>query len=234
MRYTHILFDADDTLLDFQHAEECAIKSTLENCGVYPSPDIISKYRLINHKLWGEFEQGVISKDEVQKRRFERLFAQLGIEKSGDEGDRIYQSFLCKQTWLIMNAEEVCQILNKTTKIAIVTNGVGKTQKMRIEQSRINRYISGLFISEDVGYQKPDTRFFEYVFDKLEIKKSDLRNVLLVGDSLTSDIQGAKNAKIDSCWFNPYDHQTCGIIPTYTITNLKQLPDIVKFGHQTF
>lgn len=229
MKYTHILFDADDTLLDFQKAEKYALLDTLKSYNIELTNEIYATYQLINHELWSDFERGKVSKEFVQTTRFEKLFSKLQLVASGEEGNEKYQSFLCCQTWLVPHAKDVCEKLSKDAKLVIVTNGVGKTQEARIRNSALSSYITELIVSENIGYQKPDLKYFEYTFKTIGISPLERKNVLLVGDSMVSDIQGAINAGIDSCWFNPKKSIPCQpYFPTFTIDNLIQLLDIVN------
>lgn len=228
MKYTHILFDADDTLLDFQSAQKCALSEMLQTYGFKLSSEIFSLYERINHSLWCQFEKREVSKDYVQTTRFDSLFSELNYSVSGCLANEQYQSFLGLQTQLIPYAQEVCQVLSKCAQLTIVTNGVGTTQKRRIGASSINPYISHIFVSEEIGFQKPDHRFFTYVFDHIGVTASELESLLLVGDSLSSDIQGANAAGIDSCWFNPNQApMPHSYSPTFSITDLRQLLDFL-------
>lgn len=224
MKYTHVLFDADDTLLDFRHSQKCALSELLQLHGLAPSSDIFALYEGINHSLWHQFEKGEVSKDYVQTTRFDALFSALNYNVSGHLANEQYQSFLGNQTRLMPHAHEVCQELSKFAQLIIVTNGVGTTQRRRIGASAISPYISHIFVSEEIGFQKPDCRFFAYVFDHIGVAEPELERFLLVGDSPSSDIQGANAVGIDSCWFNPAQEPTpISCSPTFTITDLRQL-----------
>ena len=200
--YNHILFDADNTLLDFDKAQLISFKTTLLYFGVEFSKEIYKKYELINHNLWHQFERGIISKEVVQIKRFLDLFDTLGIHINAEHANSIYQRELCKQSWLIPHAEEICKELFLNATLSIVTNGVGDTQTKRIASSEINKYISFIVISEIIGYAKPNIEFFNETFKVIGCRKTD--KVLIVGDSIESDIIGGKNAGIDTCWYNPH------------------------------
>jgi len=224
--YTHILFDMDDTILDFQKAQLVSFKYVLEQYAISFSEDIYLCYEQINHLLWKQFDEGTISKDVVQNERFSRFFDTLGKQADGKQANSLYQKSLSSQTWLIPHAKEVCLELSKHYTLSIVTNGVGATQKKRFLASEISPYFSHILISEDIGVAKPNKQFFDEAFNL--IKCTNRSEILLVGDSLSSDIQGANNVGIDCCWFNPK-----GVVNdrklqiTYTITDLRQLMDIV-------
>lgn len=224
--YSHILFDMDDTILDFQKAQFVSIKYVLAKYNIPYSDDIYHLYKNINHNLWGQFDEGKMSKDTVQQERFTRFFKTLGEDIDGQQANIFYQDALAGQTWLIPYAKEICKKLSQNHTLSIVTNGVGMTQKKRFSSSEISPYFSNILISEDIGIAKPDKRFFDEVFKVINCAEKS--QILWVGDSLSSDIQGANNAGIDCCWFNP----KCAKLDrplqiTYTITDLRQLSDIV-------
>lgn len=225
--YSHILFDMDDTILDFQKAQFVSFKCILKKYDVPFSLEVYHNYENINHSLWRQFDKGILSKDIVQTERFVRFFGALGKKIDGVQVNSEYQDSLACQSWLIPYAKETCMELSKHHTLSIVTNGVGSTQKKRFQASEIFPYFSNILISEDIGVAKPDKQFFDEAFNL--IKCAEKNKILLVGDSLSSDIQGANNAGIDCCWFNPK-----GILLdeplriTYTISDLRQLIGIVS------
>ena len=186
--YDYILFDADNTLFDFDKAQFFGFNAVLRYYNCTFSEDIYENYEAINHDLWTQFEQGKISKDILQEKRFFDFFYRLGMSVDGAEANLIYQTELSKQSWLVPHAKEICRELFPIASLAIVTNGVGKTQSLRILNSEIGKYITFSIISENVGYAKPDVKFFEEVFRIIGCGHN--RNILIVGDSIASDIQG--------------------------------------------
>lgn len=198
--YNHILFDADNTLLDFNKAEQLSFKRLLHHYDVRYSDDIYHQYEMINHKLWELFEKGEINSDTVQQKRFELFFCQIDMAVNGAVANDLYQAELSRQSVLVPFAEEICRKLSQIAMLTIVTNGAGKTQRKRIENSAISKYISYIIISEDIGYAKPCKHFFDETFRIINRKPDD--KILIVGDSLSSDIIGGIQAGIDTCWFN--------------------------------
>jgi len=225
-KYDIFLFDADGTLYDYDMAEANALKTMFVNCGFDYSENIRTKYREINSQVWESYEKGEISKDDLQILRFSRLFKNFGISYDAENFNKKYLIELGKGTFLIDGALEICKeitLCNK--KIYIITNGILATQETRIKHSLIKEYISDFFVSEVVGFQKPDTKYFEYVVSN--IPQAEKAKMLIIGDSLSADIQGGCNAGIDSCWFNENskDNHT-NAKPTYEI---KKLNEIWKF-----
>lgn len=226
-RYDIFLFDADGTLYDYDMAEANALKAMFDYCGFDYSENIRIKYREINSQVWESYEKGEISKDLLQTLRFERLFDNIGVRCDANEFNTNYLYELGKGAFLIDGALEVCRyIVSCGKKIYIVTNGILATQKSRIEHSLIRDYISDFFVSELVGFQKPDVRYFEYVFSHIPNVGKD--KILIVGDSLSADIQGGSNAGIDSCWFNEFEKENhSDIMPTYQIQSLSQITKFI-------
>lgn len=224
--YNYVLFDADNTLLDFNAAQFHGFSNMLQYYGIDFTESIFEKYQIINHALWHQFEQGILSKEKVQSQRFKKLFDSLGYDIDGMDAERIYQLSLQNQCWLMPYADEVCKILYPSTNLSIVTNGVGSTQIARVKNSEIGKYMSSLVISEEVGYAKPDPRFFSEAFRIIGCTQDD--HILIVGDSLTSDIQGGINSGIDTCWYNPnMQEYDSNVKINYIIHDLRELLSIV-------
>ena len=225
--YDVFLFDADGTLFDFALAEATAFRTVYEGYGLKCSEKIITLYSKINDNLWKTFETGSITIEGIKTQRFIRLFDELGIKCDAFDFNDKYVIELAKGVFLIDGAKEICEkitSLNKT--IYIVTNGITQVQKTRLSKSLIKDYISDCFISEQIGFQKPDKRYFEFVFSQIPQISKD--RVLLVGDSLTADIAGGINAGIDTCWFNKnkFENQT-SVKPTYEIHRLSELEQYI-------
>lgn len=223
--YRYILFDADNTLFDFDKAQRLSFNEVLNHYGYQYSDQIFNQYETINQNLWHQFELGLIEKRVVQERRFLDFFSILGIKVDGAYADSVYQENLSKQSWLMPNAEKICKDLSQHATLVIVTNGVGKTQRLRIANSKIAKLISFIIVSEDVGYSKPNINFFIETFKVVGCRKTD--SILIVGDSIESDIQGGINVGIDTCWYNPSGKQTpIDLSINYIISNLNQLSKI--------
>ncbi|WP_426347991.1 YjjG family noncanonical pyrimidine nucleotidase [Alloiococcus sp. CFN-8] len=227
IKYDIIFFDADDTLLDFQKAEKTALSEVFKSYGVEDSEEIFNKYIEINNKLWKSFELGEIAKEDILNSRFTLLFQELCLDKDGIKCNNDYLDALGRGDFLLEGSIEVCEYLSKYCDLYIVTNGVSKTQHSRIDNSPLMKYIKGVFVSEDVGYQKPLKEYFDFVFKA--IGEMDRTKALIVGDSLSSDILGGINAGIDTCWFNPYKKEnTLGIKADYEIKALQELYGIIE------
>lgn len=199
--YKHILFDADNTLLDFTKAEKTAFEQTFLALGIVLDKDIYKLYVGINHKLWLLYEAGEIESTDIPDRRFRELYQAAGFTSDSSRASKTYQALLGEQTWLVPYAREICEYWSKKACLSIITNGFRETQRKRIMESEIWPFISHLLISEELGVSKPDPAFFTKTLEIIHCTNPE--DVLVVGDSLSSDIHGAMNAGIDCCWYNP-------------------------------
>lgn len=225
MQYEVILFDMDDTLFDFRLSEEEAFEKTFLEFGMTEGGVAYrASYRDISSILWRELEQGMIRLSELKVERFRRLFLKHELEIDAKKFGNRYLENLGKGAYLKTGAENLCRKLSDY-RLAVLSNGFHAVQDSRIKRSALHNTFVDLITSESAGYQKPDSRIFDYAFSKLQIEDKD--QVLIVGDSLTSDIKGGVNYGIDTCWFNP-DHRKnlTDVQPTYEI---QELTDLLKF-----
>ena len=185
----------------------------------------LEHWALAEKNGWIDFERGEITAEALRSARFERLFKKTGIDLQPDKISKKYLSYLAEGTDLLDGAKNLINHLFGKTRMVLATNGIADVQIPRISQSELSKYFDGLFISEELGFPKPDVRFFKEMFSRI----SDFEKAVIVGDNLSSDIQGGINADIDTCWFNPLkDENDFGILPTYEIENLMDLIDLVK------
>ncbi len=226
-KYTTLLFDADDTLLDFHIAERRAITDTLIGFGIPCPESTVQTYSRINLSLWKALERKEIEKERLRVRRFEILAEELSLDVSPNILSVTYTDNLAKNAYLIDGAIDVCKNLSKACRLYIITNGLKNVQTPRMDSSGLLPYIERSFISEDIGFEKPDIKYFEAVASLIpNFKKSE---TLVIGDSLTSDMAGGIAFGLDTCFYNPKNKP----IPedmniTYTISNLSELYAIIK------
>ncbi len=226
MKYKTLLFDADGTLFDFKKSEREAFKDSLSHFGFYISDVEINDYSEINDALWKMLEKGEITKEQLRVRRFEVFIKKYGYNISPVELANIYFYQLSNKSYLLENSFNVCQSLSEYCNLYIITNGFKEIQLKRFKMSPISKLFSGIFVSEDIGIEKPAKEYFDIVSSRIEnFEKS---TSLVIGDSLSSDIIGGINAGIDVCWFNPlYKKKTNNIQINYTIHNLNELNNII-------
>lgn len=227
MAYYHcILLDADNTLLDFSASEEKALSETLEHFQLPADEETKSKYRAINTQLWAALERGEIKKDKLLSERFVRFLRAIGAKGDAPALNRYYLGQLAQHADIVPGAREVLKELGEVATLAVASNGVERVQLGRLEASGLRPYLDEVFISEKMGVTKPSRRFFDLALRTLGVENR--AKVLMVGDSLKADIQGAAQAGIASCWYDPTGMEnTTGIKPDYTITTLEELYDIV-------
>ena len=221
-----IFLDLDDTLLDFDAAERVAISKTFREIGMEPTPALLRRYSEINQSQWEAFERGEITRETVLTRRFAILFSELGAAHDPVATEDIYRGYLGVGHYFVDGAEDLLAYLAPKYDLYLASNGVAATQYSRLESAGIGHYFKEIFISETTGYHKPEREYFDYCFARIE--NFDPRRTLMIGDSLTSDILGGKNAGIKTCWFNP-DHKPRrpDITPDYEIDTLLALQKIL-------
>ncbi len=220
-----ILFDIDDTLLDFGDAERSALKLTLTRFGVDPTDGIIRRYSEINASCWRRLESGELTHSEVKTERYRILFDEIGVKASPEEVTKFYESRIPFEHKKIEGAAEILEYLFPKYTLIAASNGTGTTQRKRLRDSGFDRYFRDIFISSEVGATKPKKEFFDAIFGKYpDIKREE---TAIVGDSLTSDVTGGKNAGIMTVWYNKKG--TVGIpdpIPDVTVNSLEDLKGV--------
>ncbi len=209
-KFTTLLFDADNTLLDFHKDEHQALVRVLEIYGVPVTKENLETYSEINQGMWKQLEKGEITKAELKKTRFEFFFKAIDFHCEEDPltVNNHYLSLLSEGGNTLEGAvETVKQLHEKGYELHIITNGIAATQAKRLERSGLLPYIGEVFVSESIGYQKPRKEYFDAVLNN--IKEKDKKKILVIGDSLTSDIQGAMNAGLPCCWLD-HGTESCG------------------------
>ena len=198
-----ILWDVDSTLLDFGAAERAAIRKLFSEFGLGECTDeMLRRYSEINVSFWRRLERNEISRAEVLKGRFVQFFGEYGIDTSiVEEFDDLYQLRLGDTIVIRDDCLNILRALKSKVGQYVVSNGTVAAQTKKLSRSGIGELVDGIFLSEELGVGKPNAGFFLKVFEK--IQPEDLSEVLIVGDSLTSDIQGGMNAGIRTCWYDP-------------------------------
>jgi 2-haloacid dehalogenase len=219
-KYTWLLFDADDTLFDFPRAEANALRWTLDSLGLPASPDYFEIYARCNLAVWKEFERGLLTSVELRTKRFRLFFDEVGITADPETVSPLYLQNLALGTDLLPAAEEVIRFLRPRFHLGLVTNGLADVQHPRLARSALADCFEGIFISEEIGAAKPARAYFDAVFNA--IGNPPKSEVLIIGDSLTSDMRGGIDYGIDTCWYNP-DGKTTDLPVTFQIAALNEL-----------
>ncbi|HIX05308.1 MAG TPA: YjjG family noncanonical pyrimidine nucleotidase [Candidatus Fournierella pullicola] len=227
MAYYHcLLLDVDGTLMDFGAAEHKAFLETMSEFGLPATQEVEETYHTINKGLWAALEKGQIKRERLVVRRFEELLAALGSTGDAAVMNTFYLNRLSEHADLIPGALEAVKELAEVATLAVVTNGVEHVQEKRLKESGLGEYMDDVFISERLGVEKPNRRFFEIALRTLGIENKS--KVLVVGDSLTADVKGGQNAGLDTCWTNwngaeaPAENG-----PTRTVRTWEELLEIV-------
>lgn len=228
-KYKYLLWDIDGTVLDFKASEKAAIKKLfaefeLGEC----SDEMVSNYSSINSRYWEALERNEMTKSEILVRRFIDFFTSIGIDSSIAEAfNKEYQYALGDTIAYCENSKEILKSEQNEYILIAITNGTEVAQVKKLALSGLDQIFNYVYISEKVGHEKPNKEFFDYVIKESKIK--DKGEMLIIGDSLTSDILGGKISNIDTCWYNPNSKSNAtDIIPTYEIKHLSELSSIIK------
>jgi 2-haloacid dehalogenase len=220
----NILFDLDDTLLDFHLSEAEAIIKTLSELGIKPTSFIVKRYSEINMGVWKKLERGEMTREQILVERFRLLFEEIGADADPETTRRNYEKNLGKSVFFVDGAIALLEELYKKFDLYLVSNGTASVQQGRLERSGIEKYFKGIFVSQLIGYNKPDERYFQKVFESIDGFKKE--ETVIIGDSLSSDIQGGINAGIKTVWFAPKGEQSD--LPDITVRSLDEISDLFQ------
>lgn len=225
MSYKILLFDLDDTLLDFGANETNSLNKLFQQQGYIFSDELFRVYNSVNKQLWADYENGKIVLDDVLNSRFSETMLKLGKVVDGIEWENIYRELLGNGSQLIEGALELCQSLSASHRLFIITNGITQTQIKRLKQSGLYEFFEDIFDSQSIGFQKPSKQFFDHVMS--HINDFNIKEALIIGDTLNTDIKGGILSGIDTCWVNRNSQKSSAEIQsTYTVTNLAEIYDI--------
>ena len=223
MRYEIILTDIDNTLFDFDRGSAAGVKRVLEYYGEAYTEEKLRRYLAVNDGLWKQYEQGLIPKDHIFKTRFRDFMALFGVEAEPIFANDLYVEGLKEEVFFMPHCKEFLDAVHGKYKVYALTNGVTLTQKVRMDRSGMRYYFDGIFISEQMGCKKPEKEFYDKVFEA--IGPVDKRRCIMLGDSLTSDMQGGRNAGVDTCFYGgKINDPRCD----YAITDLLELLPILE------
>ncbi len=221
-----LLLDLDDTILDFHKAERIALSKTIRSFGIEPTEAILNRYHEINKWHWEQLEKGKLTRPQVLEGRFVQLFRELGQEVSAADCMKSYEHNLSIGHYFLPGAEEAVKRLHEKYRLFLVSNGTAVVQQGRLTSANLYPWFEKVFISQEIGFNKPDKAFFDRCF--AQIPGFDPSKALMVGDSLTSDIQGGINAGLRTVWINPAHKPADKIHPDYEIEGLSQLETLLE------
>ena len=222
-----LFLDLDDTILDFHKAERIAIAKTIRDFGVEPTEEVLHRYHIINKWHWEQLELGKLTRAEVLENRFAVLFSELGVGVDAALCARTYEKNLSIGHYFLPGAEEAVDSLHKKYRLFLASNGTASVQKGRMTSANLYRFFERVFVSQEIGHNKPSKDYFDACF--AQIPDFDRERAIMVGDSLTSDIRGGINAGLKTVWINP-DHveNTTDIHPDYEIESIIELEELLK------
>ena len=222
-----LFLDLDDTILDFHKAERVALSNTIRSFGIEPTEEVLGRYRAINKWHWEQLELGTMTRAEVLLGRFAMLFEEKNIKVDAEMVARAYEKNLGIGHWFLPGAEEAVDTLSKKYRLFLASNGTASVQKGRMTSANLYRFFEKVFVSQEIGHNKPSKAYFDACF--AQIPDFDPEKAMIVGDSLSSDILGGINAGIKTCWVNP-NHGAVknGIQPDFEIEALHQLPALLE------
>ena len=225
--FEFLFLDLDDTILDFQKAEHIALSKTLREFGLEPTEHVLKRYNLINKAHWEALERKELTRERVLVGRFQVLFEEMGITVEPVSVARAYEHNLSIGHYFLPGAEEAVERLSKKYKLYLASNGTASVQKGRMTSANLYRFFEKVFVSQEIGANKPSVEYFERSF--AQIPDFDKRKAIMVGDSLTSDILGGQNAGIATCWVNPTGRKySLEQLPDYEIQSLTQLENLLE------
>lgn len=224
MNYKVVIIDLDNTLIDFDYMEKCSLKHCLGSFGLPVTQEVINRYVTINQALWDGLELGQYKKSEILTLRFERLLNEFNLNGNPVDMNQTYLGGMANYLKMMDGASELLEYIKDKYTVVMMTNGVTSAQNAKLDKGHLRQYFDHILISDEVGSHKPNVKIFEHMMSLIgHFEKSEM---IIIGDSLTSDMQGGINFKIDTCWYNP-DKKDSDQKLTYTIEHLSDLLNIL-------
>ena len=221
-----ILIDLDNTIIDFNECARHSIMGIFEDLGFHYDENVFETFITENAKIWKRLERGEIDKPYLRANRWNIILGKLGIEYDGTIIEERFENGVAKGAYPVEYAYELLEYLYSKYDLYVVSNGFRFVQESRVKIGKFDKYFKELFLSEDIGIQKPDIRFFNYCYEKIGCPPKE--DLILIGDSLSADIKGGNNFEIDTIWFNKNsDPESDTIKATYTVTHLKEIENLL-------
>ena len=225
--FEFLFLDLDDTILDFHKAERIALAKMLHSFGLEPTEEVTARYSQINRTYWERLERKEVTREEVLVGRFDTLFHEFGLTVNAIQCARTYEHNLSIGHYFLPGAPEALEELSKRYKLYLASNGTAKVQAGRLASANISHFFQEIFVSQEIGANKPDPLYFERAFRR--IPNFDIQKAMIIGDSLTSDILGGIQVGMTTCWVNPEGKPAReDIKPDYEIPSLSHLPALLE------
>lgn len=222
-----LFLDLDDTILDFHKAERLAVSKTFRTFGLEPTDQVLDAYHRINRQHWERLEKGEITRDQVLVGRFQVLFSGMGIPADPKAVAKEYEHNLSQGHFFLPGAKETLDVLKGKYRLFLASNGTASVQHGRLTSAGLYPYFEKVFVSQELGANKPSPAFFEAC--ARQIPGYDVQKALMVGDSLSSDILGGIRAGMKTCWVNPRGEKAPeNIVPDWQIGSIRELPDLLE------
>jgi len=224
-----LMFDADNTLIDFSGASKKAFWQTFEDYNCVCTPEMYETYQVINHKIWTSFEQGNITAKELRVKRFTDFFNAVNLSPAPPaDFNKRYLANLVSKSENYDGVKEMLDKLRPHYRMSIITNGLKEVQRPRLRKLNLVQYFDSIIVSDEIGFAKPDERYFEIAYNSIS-NPPPKANTLVIGDNLKSDILGGIRYGLKTCWFNPKGNpREDGIKPDYEITDILDMPKLLK------
>ncbi|MEO1514903.1 MAG: YjjG family noncanonical pyrimidine nucleotidase [Bacteroidota bacterium] len=227
MKYEWLFFDLDNTLLDFDKSSDQALTASLQHFGIPPTPEVKATYHRINKACWDAFEKGELKQELLNTLRFQRLLETLGSNQSAEAFGLHYLQGLSQTTFQVAGAMELLQELSGHYQLAIVTNGLKIVQRPHLAANQMTHFFQAITVSEEIGSSKPNAPFFAHAMQ--EAGNPSKESVLVIGDSLSSDVKGGIGFGLDTCWFNPKSKTApSDLQPTHSVQTLPDLARLLR------
>lgn len=222
-----LFLDLDDTILDFHKAERIAIAKTFREFGLEPSDEVLSRYHDINIAHWQMLERGELEREQVKVLRFSALFSEFGMDVDASALAKQYESNLGIGHYFLPGAMEAVDSLSRQYPLYLASNGTSSVQHSRLTSAGLYPYFKEVFVSQNIGFNKPSPDYFNACFARIPGFTAD--RAMMVGDSLTSDILGGIQSGMKTCWINPiHKANNTNIFPDYELESITQLLDLLK------
>ena len=220
-----VLLDIDNTLLDFDAYVQTTMRDGFDKFGIGPyREEMFAVFSRVNHGLWRQIEDGTLTFAELTKVRWNRVFEALGIEADGPAFETYFRACLADSAISVAGAFELLDYLKGRYVLGVASNGPYEQQLNRLRKGGMFDYFSHYFVSEKIGASKPSAQFFSYCLDELGIAPE---HILMIGDSLTSDMAGAIACGMHTCYF---DKNKQGISTDLPLEHtVESLTDILTF-----
>ncbi len=222
MLVKYLLFDADETLWNFKATEEIALRKLFPRYNMTYDEKTVDDYEIGNRLCWKEYEEGTLSLDELEPKRWDLFFKRREVDYSPLEASLLFRNFLAHNGILLEGADVFLESIKEYPK-SLVTNGIAMIQRERLKDTGIEKYFENIFISSEIGYHKPEKELFDYIFEKLGKGKDEC---IMIGDSEHSDIMGAVNAGMESIYISFKGEKSS--LATYSVSSYRELEDLIR------